>query len=857
MQYIERKISLEAFRSRMPSVIPAITEEGIAIDFTPSSIIESLNTSNYGLLPSDLDLSGMTIPVLEGTNYIVSYTTVSEWYRWMRNYHQLLIPNVGCGSQRYRSIRERNEFEEESVDEAMDEYYESIGGDTMYQFLYKNIFPTFIIPEEYADGWNFNEIPLVSLLEYNAWFKSRDDEYKTKENIPESKFKDYEKYLKLGGKGMSDAISDYLKDLKFEFSADTADRYEGILFNSYINLPISISTSVENLGDFSILYDEWEEGKDYHTVSDSEVHSGGTIVAYDNLDWILDKGETEIEDRENKGSLYSNLYKSLYFGTSGATSDEEQDEIKESDDKGMLIGNTAQWARYINYYMNEHPDEFLSHVGEKFAYKGNNLVILGTDSSKSWKLMTAKYEIQIAEGLTKYFQINDGIFQSFKSDCVEIEDKIYPVYYTSNYHSKLPYIIFNGKRIYGTYSNGLWEFKFIRGCKACLPQNGCAKVAINNRYLIEYKGMYYYVNNDTLKIPFKGLYKGCNGVIDVNGTKILLDGNRGSERWNTVKNKVTDSGVVEGLEAYDVFGAYLTSGFNSKSSGYSSDENYVYVIKPYTEYVIGQISGYTESKLSSYKSASIYTDNLGNPLNGEKLTKTNVNFPIEGEILAIPYHIGTSSKDTRRIDNGETNTHYFFGGLLTEMYFYTIDENGSKKNETRVTNDSEVMGTLNSIYSSKKDNEILYCEMTYIEGATFKQTVEGDTFSPYEMDVKDNAVTMTYKETFIVTKQPQRFYVHACLSYDVLYYDFTSLTDRSSFCVPTVDYAKRVQEDYTAFPVFRREEDLGLCCKEKVSGDIYVYRGMETALNKQLKLMEIHSVESLEKYSNNEFLTKE
>ena len=57
-----------------------------------------------------------------------------------------------------------------------------------------------------------------------------------------------------------------------------------------------------------------------------------------------------------------------------------------------------------------------------------------------------------------------------------------------------------------------------------------------------------------------------------------------------------------------------------------------------------------------------------------------------------------------------------------------------------------------------------------------------------------------------------------------------------------------------AFPIFMEEYSLHMSAPQSVSGDIYINRGVNAALDKHLRLGEVTSLEALTQYGNGFYL---
>jgi hypothetical protein len=234
-----------------------------------------------------------------------------------------------------------------------------------------------------------------------------------------------------------------------------------------------------------------------------------------------------------------------------------------------------------------------------------------------------------------------------------------------------------------------------------------------------------------------------------------------------------------------------------------------------------------------------------------------------------------------------------------------MDENGNHINSTFVSGED----SRPYIKLFEKDNknyiedEILYCDITYYLYATLK-----DTGEKYIMDDSDGSY-IKYVDTLMVNKEIGNFYMGDGSYFTFKYYYLTptqesknikdfndtkvinvakfeitpalyvpksdlslkavasSTDDFDGSCLEqaelsiNVDEIETVEEDspweknngMAVFPVFRQESDLGFSTPQNNNSNIYIDRGINAAFEKHLKLMETHTLEALENYSNGYF----
>lgn len=869
MEHIYKKISLEEIRSRNAGTI--LSWDGTKTEEYNSSALASLPYKlNYGKFPSDIDISkaeeensgfSFNIPALSG-NTIISFNTLRKWYNWMTMYHQLLIPTNGCSSDLYKTVRERDEHEEEVPelkpyeDMGLDETYEYIGGDEMYRFLTERVFPCFIIPAEYIDEWAMTRLSLNEAMKKNAWFIECYHKYDGKEekDVSAEELKNFKEYQRLGGKGMKEALAEFFTTLQFGKDTTFVDdsiRYDGVEFNSYFNIQIPLLNNVENFGDFSILYEDWDGGEDYSSPQGS-ISSGGTIVMYNDKDYIW---SNENDGTVAKGSLYSSLYYENYFGSSAETSEYEQAEIRASFDKDALKPKnlTNQWERYIDAYVSAHSDEFNLYNNYRYAYKNGTLVLYRQDENP-WRVMGDKLDVTTSSNNTLFFSINGGIFESDHIDFLEKKDEIYKVEYVTGTALKIPYIVIGNKTYYGIVKGKNVIFNIGTKCLSDASSDDIISGTPSNGHLLQYGGKWHKILNKKVTLKSQNCYEGAEGVVNVNGNSYITAQNARNE-WHMLINK-EDAATrkISGATECKEYGEYLQpSDISSTSSGYTSEGNSIYIITPYSECYVGKISGTTESKLKDYKDTVTYTDNLGNELLGSLVKDDgDIRYPKEGETLDLQYHVGNFSRDLSLIYSTLDEKRYN-GGMITEIDIdVMLPDDTTMESKAYTVQDNDLYEYLCDVFSNESyKNCTVKCTVKYVGCATIQHTITSAEDKPLVSppQVVDDSKYIRYEEEFYVTKLPQTFNITQCFGFVVYYFNLEPINGVAKFYLDDI-----TDEDKpTAFPVFREEERLGLCLNEKVDGNIYFNRGMGQALSKQLKLMEVHSLKSLENYSNNEF----
>lgn len=273
MIQVNRKISLEPFKSRLPGIIPAIMNNEL---YTfGDALIKRQNAypSNYGMcpcsivIPNNFNISYKIYNGLEeytkiengkeikkylwnydgGSEMIVSYRRLVTWYHFFENYYHLLMDYGSCGKiyssatqyydcetqvnsmgkLYYEGNREFYEdldkkfknlggsFKEETANNGCEEYLINLKDTGFYNWICTNCIPRFIIPKQFRDEWNATHIFYPDAIKWAGWFANRIDIYKDYKSIDECKNVsnccDCEKFFKLGGIDMYNRLRDFVK----------------------------------------------------------------------------------------------------------------------------------------------------------------------------------------------------------------------------------------------------------------------------------------------------------------------------------------------------------------------------------------------------------------------------------------------------------------------------------------------------------------------------------------------------------------------------------------------------------------------------------------------------------------------
>lgn len=612
MKKIQKKISLEQFKSRMPGIIDSYVDN--SNDNTWDFNINYRNGvpyTNYGLIPKSIKLDDKT----------VSYNTLVNWYHFIEFYAELLSINLTCGEIKYDNaveyynvekqpkykLKECEEFDAKC--QTILSYFANPNDDysivALYSDLTKTYFPKYVIEDAYKDIWNKSYLSLAEVHEWIKWFEERNSLYENIENCSESDdCCDCEKYKQLGGYETYKNLKDFIKQIEKPTNLDDA----------YITIPIILSTTIDDMGEYSIFYEEWVPGHDYGD-------KGGVVVNYEGESYTLISGETSSSYNDVFGSLY-NDYKELEFNAE----DWEKRKIKFP----KACGDDDLENTDINSLENCSVEKYAYNHDGKLCIDGDINI---KNMSRSYKINT-NYEYD--EELDFYedlgFYVIKGVpYRCNEMNVVRVKYKLYQVYYD---YENNPYITIGKKNYYGLYdynaNNYTFNFKNIPNLTITR-----ANVVIVDNSIYEVKKET--VNGvDKCTIESNGVtYNKIHAYSVINGNKIYFndnyevivpynDGNeiKYEENVHVLGQKIPDYYDLQ----HDPSG--VTSGFAYCVSD-SGDILYVHQ-KDYVIYDNTLLSGTTESKLSCFLSANLAVDNLGNKLPG-LLQESNNNVGAEGE----------------------------------------------------------------------------------------------------------------------------------------------------------------------------------------------------------------------------------
>lgn len=792
-----------------------------------------------------------------------------------------------------------------------------------YKWICDNIVPSFTIPMEYRDYWNKDILYYSDVLKWIPWFENREkyssdnifhkgtsgevDTWDCKES---DDCCDCEEYYKRGGFKILDLMKDWNKNIQkviqdindMVFSPDSNEPLN--CFIPTIIMPMTMQTSIDDLGEYSIFSKDYELGIDYRVSSgySSANTLSGTVVTIDDNSMILTSG-------------------------CGYTFDSNFMELKR-DDNGF--------SSYTNNYIDSNTCNEFNVDFNYYTFDENNVL----HTSKALEFETAKEELK--ENLSEFYPIikNKNGWVLIDNVLYEIKESEYGEYDDSNVYiggktffvyreedTNTPYVIMNGKKIYANFYEKEMVYYFPFFLAQQEENETCSGKTFNiNNYkqfsimppyetkkYIEYKGTYYVIDNTS------------DGYLTIDGNdEPIINGYADT----SIGRLYCWNGDTANTVAYRYDSFYLL--YPIETSSINNDNIVLDYVKEFTVYPVNEITGRTVSKLLDFKKLNTLVDDVGNEIDGiYDIGKNIKNYqPQEGKELEPLYQVGNTYNISRfkltaeKLDDVKDEINYFVGNIITQMKFYykTYNETISAVTTVDLPTSGVVSGytSLDAISASTKlrmDIEEsgstfvevfmpdIYCDITYYIGATLsRKNGEG-----YVLAENMNH-GVEYHETVRFVKAKREYYLQLpritendtnktlnkpskhSISYPIYVYELAqdyetiNSSQYNPYQAPMATFKAEINtfgydkkgifydgENYTnnfsgngesdmaihnnmeAYPVFREEYRLGISSLENIDSDIYIDRGINSAYEKHLKLGEVTSLEALEQYGLNFF----
>ena len=904
------------------------------VQFDKNNLIE-FTVGNYGLIPSDViipkeiadtitdytdiyvnipdgnggfyDLSwpkNSNDPHYEGRKIIsggtevkiLTYYTLNKWYSFFRNYYDLI--NHPSYSRYYENAIDyyNKEYvvkndERKSYYQELDDIFNSRGGKKMYDWISNNCIVQYQIPDEYSDEWNTTYLYYPDAIKWYYWFKEKSEQFKYVSNLEDCQTVDLNggtccdcvEFVKLGGHGFYNRLKEWVDSVNInpEFATNSAS----------VTIPITILSSIDDLGEMAIFSSKWKEEQDYHNTLNSG--ENGTIMNTPHVKYYRCKQcgyeapEADFNGKCHRCNCTSIEYfdadiEQIYMIKPGSdTKGYEYNEYYENEFK------SSNWISYTDYYINQHPDEFISKgVAQNgqmedvssFTYSPINGKVIYNPTDITEDIKVNKIPDVCINGIT--YDVIDGKYVELCYSTDTFADLKY------RKHTKLQifkdgdieYTVYNGKRKYvETDTNDPTQERvyFLRELNC--HDDGC--VVKEGKYIV-FDNCLYLVEDNKITVEESGeqrIYPLLDGYFDIKDNRFYISGN---------------SVVVQDLTDYDAESDIYNFKFRELNDDelrvfnlikivVSEDKTFVTLYYYYVKSDCRVISGYSDSKLDTLRRKEITTDDLGNELPGYfrpivsidgGANQSKYNLPYDECTLDILYKVGEVS-DLKHDGFSETR---FIGNILTDIRFYYADEFRNPIIEHTANNDNAlevIQQCENELKNSNNDKiiDVLFCDITYHIGAVIDKV--GDKYildTAYHTGVK-------YVDTVYVTKQVGTFYLNDDRQFTFKYYllsqdvDTISVTDFNADLIWDASTYFEIEPllrtssgiyDFSKFgnfssnngvvsaPLFRNEFNLASSMSQNIKADIYIDRGISAAYERLLKLQEFRTMEALENYGN-------
>ena len=856
MKNIQKEICLESVISRLPSVWPALDGNGNVIFFDRDSVKkrQGQKTSNYGMVPLDvLTKSGKRLP----------FELVAKIYAFYKSYNNLLTNNGQC-KRNYANAVEYYDTEVrvnasnlrfgasraayEELDEQFSAYMEKIDSSE----IERRIVPSFVIPTEWSDGWEVEKLYYPDVWRWMSWLWQRYTLYSAVTDCSDAiDCCDCEDYAKKGGKDMYDAMESWIDNLKIISSVPDD-------LTPSLTTSIGIFSNAENVGTYSFLTSDFTTNEDYSTASvsydtsnstsvsyDTSNSQSGTVVTYEGKPWILSSG---------CGSTFDSKFMEKSFDTNGW----KDYSVKHFEDNATLEGST--------------PSEYW------YAYKDDGTFVTGTSSSAVQSLLNTYHPLTPVQEVF----YNGELYPIFKS-----EYGIYNgnPYLDGNYYiverdeiTNTPYVSVNGAITYATLGDdGTYKFDFFDKTYPLPPSSG------ENGSFITIDGKNINVGDE---VRFE--YNGYSGYVITHVGQIGSDTYYYNSESKILSQNVSSMLVSVSSNVCYVEGDFLVEVYHGDATPKQGDI----------------IVGTCPSVLNLLESNDLLIDDIGNMIHGlYNVSSFKTQQPPSGTVLELSYQVGNtnnvkqfSQTVTDDFKSETLQSNYFIGDIIDSMVFYFDCEDKAERDKTRVT---ATTSSLDAIKDSikKKSDTIIYlsddisCDITYYKGATLRRDKGSDKL--YRDTTKYDGIkctetvrfplkAVTYgleKRNGNVTPMGENNHSNSSVGYPIYVYeleqDITMIesdtygtlypTPLSNFEMKTCvwngsSWTTDKYDDFekgngvNAFPVFMEEYSLHMSAPQSVSGDIYINRGVNAALDKHLRLGEVTSLEALTQYGNGFYL---
>lgn len=475
------KINIGKYKSLFPGILPSIDSDGNEVIFNNDSVFDTYRSGNYKMIVKDIAVPinfikydyvsykesqnskicfvfndkndiciDNTIYSISNNSYIINnkqYELNTSNYEFIP--YSVLHKYYIFGCKYYKEITNDNNVVYESGKEyynteisvktpEIEEYYTNLdnefysyGGKKMFDWLCKNAFFKYKIPDEFLDNWECEYLYYPDILRWKAWFN------KHKNDTQESDCCNYQEYIKRGGEEFLNKLNEIkLPEITYKHEIPS------------IILHVNIDNNIDDIGIMSQNIKEWKAGENtsgltYENGKYSNKYED-FITQYDNYAWISKYSKTPTSDETY---IYDDVYKEIIF--------------KEYD-------NISGWQKLDNANLNE--TESLDEIYDIFDIKQKRYIVF-----KGLFIFTEYIDC------IKY---NDTYYPVMKND--------YNIPYIKDNSNKIITLLFDktNKRYYLSYNNEEFfienkESVNINGRVYFIPING------NNVYFLYKNNLYY------------------------------------------------------------------------------------------------------------------------------------------------------------------------------------------------------------------------------------------------------------------------------------------------------------------------------------------------------------------------------
>ena len=832
MRVIRKQISLEQFKSRMPSIIPAYDSDGVQHDFIHIIDLETEPLVNYGMLPFDVQTDvGINLGKYEGKLY--TFKQLSDIYHELDKAYTDSLDTI-CTQQIELSDEDEN----------------------MYNWLSNKCFPYFVFDIELKEEninikdikkyWGKNKL---SIQEVSYWF-AKMSELKEKCDLDSALYCcECEEYTKRGGNTILNKlrywynskvqpilcnIHDYghnfvydvketdthvtVKVLKSEqngaiivtthtfqifeprvriFGNNRYIKYGEITYDGKVKNPQNIeiidgvltipcldmpseSILIVSEPSFTIpitLNNSMENLGEMTSICepwDSGLEYNLYIDNKDDIDYsggvlaYYNNDNWILKSYENSGYIYSTKYREVYFGTVSGMTDTERYNYEDKDN--VIDVTHSSEEQWVRYF--DYLPKKEEIIINDYAYKGTKLILNPNPYEMGYE-----YEINTNEG-KGYCIKNFKLCEIFECEYIELNGSLYEILYVFNKIN--PYIMVDGKKVWlNTVSNNKVT---IRTNTICSIFN--TEFTINRGPCFLYDNKLYEKNDDIF----------INGYCNINGDNVYF--NKESVNSPLKEKSFNDTSYLGSYIDQDALDNQLNS-FSGYTTYVIANKNYVRHAIPYQvfsgKYVRGNTSSRLEEELKD--NLNIAVDNLGNRLNGLMPYKTiNVNTdkgimtyedyisnPIPNDWLCIPYMPQFVSNLTK-VEHDDIELYW--GNIISKIIFSFQEVSGNSKVSKILiaTTNAELKRNEKELHDKNSNLSISDLTMTveYYIGTLLEKTNSGYTLFQGNTNDESHYYGIKYTDTFSLNAKQCLYYFDEMYSCILNYFDLVP-TNKSSY----------------------------------------------------------------------------